>query len=334
VQAIVWLAAIAVTALAGHAIASRTAGLATQATGIALAAAIASMIALSVVWRGNHATPVTPTTGNVALLRTFGASSRQMAIQYSPLRRLALSDLPPRLTLASYSSAGVPAVPDAPLISVPHPPAATYAIEVVLRHRGAGHVTIAVDRAFDPAWRWDLTDAHTFFRREFRLPVPAAVMLVDADSTARSAIERVAIRPVMPFSPQQRVTNAEPWHTSRYGTAVVFLMDGGRAYMEPGGIWVGGENFADVVVAPDQPKASVHLLVRNPPVDNEITLDAGVWHQSISFKPGEERTFEIPLPRERAALLVRVTSARGARPAEFEQGSTDTRLLGCWIETR
>jgi hypothetical protein len=29
-----------------------------------------------------------------------------------------------------------------------------------------------------------------------------------------------------------------------------------------------------------------------------------------------------------------LTAARGARPSEFEPGSTDTRLLGCWIETR
>jgi hypothetical protein len=31
---------------------------------------------------------------------------------------------------------------------------------------------------------------------------------------------------------------------------------------------------------------------------------------------------------------LRITSAHGARPTEFERGSTDTRFLGCWIETR
>jgi hypothetical protein len=28
------------------------------------------------------------------------------------------------------------------------------------------------------------------------------------------------------------------------------------------------------------------------------------------------------------------TAARGARPSEFAPASTDTRLHGCWIETR
>jgi hypothetical protein len=43
---------------------------------------------------------------------------------------------------------------------------------------------------------------------------------------------------------------------------------------------------------------------------------------------------DIPIPRGRSAVPLRVTAARGAYPTTLEPGGTDTRLLGCWIETR
>jgi hypothetical protein len=333
---VVWLAAVALTALAGRIIAAKTTTVATQAAGLGLAAAVCSMGALSIVWHDNHARPVTPTTGNVALLHAVDRSSRQIALQYSPLKVLPPADLSPRLEIASFPPPGADAIPagNGPLIRVPHAPAATYAVDIVLRQPGAGRISIGMDREFGPTWGWELTGALGSFRREFQLPTPAAVMLVDADALARSAIERLTLRSVALLPAERRAANDEPWHTMRYGSALVFLMDGGRAYAEPAGIWIAGETFGNLVITPDDLSQPIHLVVRNPPVENQISIEAGKWRQSLAFKPGEERTFEIPIPAGRVSLPLRVTAAHGARPAEFEHGSTDTRLLGCWIETR
>lgn len=332
----VWLAAVAFTALAGRVVAAKTTTVAAQAAAIGLAAAVSSMAALSIVWHDNQARPVTPTTGNVALLQAIDRSSHQIAIQDPPLKLLTLADVPPRLVIASFPAIGADAAPasDGPLIRVPHAPAATYVVDIVLRQPGAGRISIGMDREFGPTWHWDLAGAQGSFRREFQLPAPAAAMILDGDRLARSAIERVTLRSVALLPATRRAANEEPWHTMRYGSALVFLMDGGRAYAEPAGIWIAGETFGNLVITPDDPSRPISLFVRNPPVENHISIDAGEWRESWAFKPGEERTFDIPIPPGQTSLALRVTSAHGARPTEFERGSTDTRFLGCWIETR
>jgi hypothetical protein len=295
-----------------------------------------SMLALAIVWRSGHAAPLRPAAGNIGLLNALDQSRPMIAVQFAPFERLARTDVPPRLVIAEFPQTGAPteASADQPLIQVPHAPAATYVIDVVLRQPGAGRLSVAVDRRFGPAWQWDLARAPGSFSHEFRTPLPMAEIAIDGDAGARAAIAHLTLRAIAPVPAARRVENREPWHTIRYGPNLLCLMDGGRAYAESGGTWVGGGSFLDFVVTPDDPTVPVHLFVRNPAVDNQITIDAGGWRESAAFKPGEERTFDIPVPANRLSVPVRISSARGARPVEFERGSADTRFLGCWIETR
>src|SRR5206468_11916893 len=64
-------------------------------------AALAGMIALTIVWRTNHATPLMATTGNVALLRQYDPARRQLAVRYSPLTRIPKADVPRPLAIAT-----------------------------------------------------------------------------------------------------------------------------------------------------------------------------------------------------------------------------------------
>jgi hypothetical protein len=129
-----------------------------------------------------------------------------------------------------------------------------------------------------------------------------------------------------------RLVDAEPLHVVRYGPALVFLM-GGRAYVERQGTWVAGGSSADFVISPDD-GAQVRAFVRNPPVENQVTLEGHGWRQELVLKPGEERLVTLPISVGTGAVWLRVTAAHGARPTQFEPGSTDARYLGCWIETR
>ena len=335
-HAVIWLAAIGLTAVVGRAIAARTSEWTALAAGVALTAALCGMIAVSIVWRSNKARPITVMAGNVALLRALGAPRMKMAIQYPPFERLSPADVAGRLVVGAFPATGAEAVDPAAdaFIDVPQVPAATYAVDVAFRQRGAGLLAVIVDRKFGPAWQWDLSGVTGSFSREFRMPVPAAAIAVGGDASARSAIARVTLRAVTLPKPVSRDLDREPWHVLREGPNVVFVMDGGRGYVEPGGVWVGGSAFLDLVVAPDDPGRPVHLFVRNPPVENLITIDGGEWRRSIAFKPGEERAFEIPLSTGRQSLPLHIAPAHGARPVDFERGSTDTRLLGCWLEVR
>jgi hypothetical protein len=64
-------------------------------------AATGGMIALTIVWRTNHAPPLTPTAGNVALLRHYDPARRQIALRFPPLTRVPQADVPPSLTVAT-----------------------------------------------------------------------------------------------------------------------------------------------------------------------------------------------------------------------------------------
>src|SRR5437867_3476037 len=268
--------------------ASRGASTGASATGIGFAAALTAMLALSSVWRTNGAMPLTPTAGNVALLDLLDPGNHQIAVQYGPLKRVPLGDVPARLTLASAApgSAAAASQINDPLMWVLHPPTATYAVEVALSHPGAGRVSVTVDHTFGPAWTWDLTGARGFWRREFRLPIATPAMLVDGDAAARPTIERLTLRALDVTPPRDRVSNLDAWHVARYGPAVVFLI-AGDAYMEQSGAWVAGERSGEFVIAPDVHdggEASIHLFVRNPPIDNRVTLEAGPWREELTMR--------------------------------------------------
>ena len=64
-------------------------------------AAITGMVALTIVWRINHATPLTPTAGNIALLRQFDPARPRVAVRYPPLTRVAQADVPSSLLLST-----------------------------------------------------------------------------------------------------------------------------------------------------------------------------------------------------------------------------------------
>lgn len=328
--ALVWLGAIALTAAGGGWLARRGTSDAIVVVGLGFTGAIAAMLALSIVWRMNHAAPLKPTTGAIALLRQYDPDRRQMAVQYSPLQMISTTELLGRLRLADLRPPAARA--DDPLVVVPSAPAATYEIGATVAHAGAGRLSVALDRTFGPIWSWNLDGANGEWRRQFHLPVPVPAIVLDADGGGRQAIDRLSVRAVDVVGSLHRIANTEADHVVRYGRIIVFLT-GGHAYAERAGTWVAGGASANFVVTTDD-REPIHLFVRNPPIENHVTIVADDRRQELTMAPGEERLVEMPMSIDRTTLHLTVSSANGVRPTEFEPGSTDARLLGCWIETR
>ena len=63
-------------------------------------------------------------------------------------------------------------------------------------------------------------------------------------------------------------------------------------------------------------------------------LEGEGWRQELSLNAGEERLIDLPMDPNRRAETLRISASAGARPTEYERGSTDSRFLGCWIEVR
>jgi hypothetical protein len=294
----------------------------------AFAAAAAAMLALSVGWRLNAAQPLTQGKAGPALLRAVDGDARQIAVQYRPFARLRADAVPPLLPLLAPPVAAPRA--DPPLASVSDAPAATYTIEATLT--GDAHrISAGLDRLPAPMWTWDVSGVRGPWRETVTLSNDAHVFRVDADG-ARSAVQNLSIRAERRLASHERVTDRPGWRAARYGRATVFLLEG-RAWVETGGSWIVGASYADFAVVRD-PGARIQLLVRNAAVDNTVTLDADGWHETLTLKPREERTLEIPIAPNRPGVVLRAAASTGTRPADVEEGNQDKRFLGCWIETR
>jgi len=61
---------------------------------------------------------------------------------------------------------------------------------------------------------------------------------------------------------------------------------------------------------------------------NRVTFDGDGWHKEFALAAGESTIVDVPPSR------FRITVEHGARPVDFEPGSTDVRLLGARIEPR
>ena len=329
IHGLVWIGAIALTAAAGMLAERRGAARASVALVLGFAAAAASALALSIVWWA-HGVPaggspaassaLTPAPATAAFLRRFNPDSGQAVIRYSPIRRVRKRDV-----LAAMTLADVAPTRESPGLALFRLPAGLYAIEGT--GRGSGPLTVTVDGEFVPQWTWTLDESSDSWRRDFLLPVPVRALAIAAPGA-----RQFVVRPLRIDGSIRRMSRREPDHVARYGPAVVFLLSG-HAFMEPGGTWVEGGRSADFAISAD-PGPPVRLLVRNPPVANVVTLEGEGWRQYLVLMPGEERIITLPFPPASGTLGVRVITARGARPSEFEPGSTDSRYLGAWIETR
>ena len=320
-QSLVWLAAgAAVLTLARLASVERLDG-DRQQLAIGAAAIVAVMIAATVAWQGGAAPPLEADGGAAAWLQAYDGDAAQVALALSPFGRVRRAAVPEKLALVDAAPTD-----GAPLGDLRHVPAATYAIELSLKHRAAGKLTVSLDRTLGPTWTVDLAGAGLGWRTDVVVPVAAPALIVDADPAVRAAVARVRIRAMAIPGSRHRIADSQADHAARYGRALMFLL-GGDAFMEPSGIWIAGGAAAEFALVSDDGRP-VDLIVRTPPVANDVRFDADGWHQQVVLRAGGSTIVTAATPR------FRVSVKRGARPADFEPGSADVRFLGVWIAPR
>ena len=108
------------------------------ATAGLLAAPMAAMAALPVVWAGRDRPAVTPPTSQMAFLDRWQPAWRPLGAEIAPTRHLALSDLVGRLSLGT-SLRGYRVPGATPLLQIPFVPAGEFDVFIEGRSRLAGH---------------------------------------------------------------------------------------------------------------------------------------------------------------------------------------------------
>jgi hypothetical protein len=156
-----------------------------------------------------------------------------------------------------------------------------------------------------------------------RLPVAAPSITVTGDAAARASVARLTLRP----RTLARGAALRALRAARYGAVVVFALDD-MAYMEPGALWVRGEQTAAFVVRADAGRAATLRLTAGP-VPNDVQLAAGAWTRTVALAAGQ--VVDVALPAEALApATLLVTSRTGFRPSEHGP-SGDVRRLGVFV---
>jgi hypothetical protein len=169
-------------------------------------------------------------------------------------------------------------------------------------------------------------------------PVDVRAIEVRGDDRSRASIAHIRLVPRSVIAGPRRVTHEVARRAVRYPSGVVYFFDDG-AFPEPDAFWVRGGRATTVALDIEgrlaEPGGRVSMLfLRNAPVENRVTVQAGEWREELAMKPGEERTVVVPLAAGKPATLVHLAAAAGFRPSEVSPGNLDRRFLGVWIQLR
>jgi hypothetical protein len=236
------------------------------------------------------------------VLRRYDADRRQLALSYQPFRRMAMTELPPRMVLAHtnanarrpedpilYLTQPVPACTrwkaSRPRRVRPHPRAPR---SPVAWHRGLGRLV------GDRSWR-----------RTVRLPAAADLLRFDADPEARRSVLRLSIRRSS-FQGQPTATAGRPGDPrDKIRPAVLFQTDG-AAYMEPSGTGCAPEPLPTSSPFPTLARVSASLSAMGVrPTASRSWVRR--WNEQLTLSAGEERLLDAPSDAGRF-VAVRVTS--------------------------
>ena len=299
-------------------------------TAVAAVHLTAAMLAVTTVWRIHGVDGVLAAPAELDMLRVVAAEPRALAFQVSPPRRLATARLLEMLTLQSMERSQPRTVrSNDPTVSVfPSMPAGRYRVR--LEGGGsAGWLMLGIGQDQFALRSEALVWPHLPLDIEF--PVAVRALIVRGDENARRAIRKVIVEPLSIVPSNARLTDLVARRAVKYEGAAVFFLDD-RSFAEPEAFWIGGSRQSTFVVQSDRPRPSIDLLLRNAPVDNRLTLEAGQWREELTLAPGEERRVQVPVAPGQRAALVTATTTSGFRPSEATPGSKDDRFLGVWVK--
>jgi hypothetical protein len=307
----------------------RTRGALAAAVGGAYA--VAAMVAVTIVWAlaavdGRNVTP-----SQLEVLRRLGSERHVLLLALPGARRLTADQVPPlvRMEPRPSTAPGGAGPNDRPLYQVAAVPAGRYR----LQPRGpatAGWLMVGIGRDQFSLKSGPLTDPAQPIEIDF--PVDVRAIVVRGDEQARRTVRALTIEPVAVVPAVARLTRDSARRAVRYGHTSVYFLDD-RSFPEPEAFWIGGQRNSTVALQPDSGE-SVTLMVRNGPVENQVTFASGAWHDRMSLAPGEERRIQVPIDRQRGAALLTIAAATGFRPSAVDAKSRDDRFLGVYVKVQ
>ncbi|HEU4937568.1 MAG TPA: hypothetical protein VFT39_13995, partial [Vicinamibacterales bacterium] len=305
----------------------RTRGALAAAAGRAYA--VAAMVALTIVWALSGVDGRNIAPAQLDLLRRLGSDRHVLLLALPALHRLTPDQVTPlvRMQPRPSDAPGGAGPNDRPLYQVAAVPAGRYRLQPG-GPAPAGWLMVGIGRDQFSLRSGPLTNPPQAIEIDF--PVDVRAIVVRGDEQARRTVRALTIEPMSILPARSRLAKDVARRAVRYGNTSVYFLDD-RSFPEPDAFWVGGQRNSTVAFQPDSRQA-VTLLIRNAPVENQVTLESGSWRESMALGSGEERRVSVPIDPQRGAALVTVTSSSGFRPSAVDPTSRDDRFLGVYVK--
>jgi hypothetical protein len=289
------------------------------------------MGAATTVWALDSVAVFNPES-TLSTLPTYSARLRPIGVDFGRSAFASAETLLPVLVVSTPVRRGPPS--PGTLLLVPTPiPGGEY--EVRLHHgpHGDGRARLVIGRMARPLKTWDLA---TDFRSPVTIRFPVTVGSLAVLGDDRAAGGGLTLVPRRIWEGSSFLTRDIARRVERYGPAQASFFAGydGSVFLEDPGFWVRGGRSVQLAVAPEDGERPLAMFVRNAAVSNLVQLEMNGETHTLQLQPREELTLPVPIDTNRPGALITIQSTSGFRPSEVEPGSTDTRLLGVWIEFR
>jgi len=160
------------------------------------------------------------------------------------------------------------------------------------------------------------------------LPAGASALWITGDAALARTAEQLAVISIEPGDPESCGLRAQRAVSGASGTLFVLS---GRVWAEGAGLWTAGGGEVAIVADPSQP--GVSLRIRQGGAAGMVSLRSGPWNDGRRLGAGE--IWEVDVPRRSTgAVAFTVATTAGFRPSDVDPSSSDSRLLGAWVEPR
>lgn len=274
----------------------------------------------------------------VELLQNFDPRARPLAIRYDPFSLVDPASVPASFELVAVRGARRPAQSVPLLLNARFAlPAGRYRVELtpVPGASLGGHLALQGGRHGGTLTSWTVTaGSGGRWQDTFDLPVDLSFVGFRASGDLDAVVGEIHLTPVRVLPTLERTAAEDVLGSETLGERFVFLFHDGGSFPEDKGFWVRGASRASVSVVSRTGRLTlpVDLLLRNGPVANVIHIVTPGETIDVRLGPKETKTVRVSPTALDGTLRMAITPETGFVPARTEAGSTDSRLLGCWVE--
>ena len=209
-------------------------------------------------------------------------------------------------------------------------PPGRYRLDLVSRQNVSGMVSVALGRPDQTLMSCSFTDhVPGPTACEMALPAGASAIWIAGDATLARTAEQLAVTLIEPGVLEACGLRAQRAVVTPAATLFVVA---GRAWAEGGGLWTAGGGWVDLVAEPAA--RVVPLRIRQGGAAGAIEVRSGAWNDQRQLGPGQVWDVDIPRRATDRIVAFTITSGAGSRPSDQDTASTDTRVLGAWVEPR